>query len=326
MNSPNPPPDLREIQRWFQAVITHPAGVARGAATHPAGGPSGSPLPVADRITASSKLDAESRLSVYADAYYARLLECLGDVYPILVRTVGEEVFHELAFDYLQSHPSRRYTLNVLGQEFPRFLARERPPKENSAELDWADFVIDLARFEWALFEVFDGPGSEDLPQLDLSQYTGDPDTFAASRLILAPGTQLFEAAFPVSDHFNAVRNAPTDPEPEWDLPAPIPTYLALSRSDFVVRRHPLSAGEHAALACLQRGATVAESLEAALAIEPVKPAQIQAWFSRWALEGFFAAVENGNGEAFGVQLWNRRCSEANLRKNHGVGHADFST
>ncbi|MBN9692489.1 MAG: putative DNA-binding domain-containing protein [Verrucomicrobia bacterium] len=294
MSSPNPPPDLSEVQRWFQAVITHPSGVARGAAAHSADGSAGTPLQIADRITASSKLDAESRLSVYADAYYARLLECLGDVYPILVRTVGEDVFHELAFDYLQSHPSRRYTLNVLGQEFPGFLARERPPKDNTCELDWADFVIDLARFEWALFEVFDGPGPEDLPHLDLSQYAGNPDTFAASRLILAPGMQLFEAAFPVSDHFNAVRSAPTDPQPEWDLPAPVPTYLALSRRDYVVRRHPLSVGEHAALSRLQSGATISDSLEAALAIEPVAPAQIQAWFSRWAREGFFIAVEEG--------------------------------
>lgn len=295
MSSSTPPPELTDVQRWFQAVITHPAGVTGGAAAQPARSDTGIPCQVADLITASSTLDAESRLSVYADAYYARLIECLSDVYPILARTVGAEAFQELAFDYLQSHPSRRYTLNVLGRDFPGFLARERPPRETAGELDWADFVIDLARFEWALFEVFDGPGPEDLPQLDLTQYAGDPATFAASRLVFAPGVQLFEAAFPVSDHFNAVRSAPTDPEhePEWDLPTPVPTALALSRRDFVVRRHPLSAPEHAALARLLSGATVSESLEAALAIEP---AQIQAWFLRWAREGFFTAVESGYG------------------------------
>ncbi len=283
-------PDLREIQRWFQAVITHPDGVVAGATSE--AGPSGAtPARVADLITASSTLDAESRLSVYANAYFGRLVECLGDVYPVVRRTVGDEVFEELAMDYLQAHPSRRYTLNVLGQAFPGFLAVHRPPREPEGGLDWADFILDIARFEWALFEVFDGPGPEELPAPELSSPDVGLDGFAECRFELVPGFQLFRASFAVSEHFNRAREAP--PDEEFELPEPRPCLLALVRRDYVVRRHPLSAQEITALGLLRDGGTVAEAIEAAFAMEAVEPETVQAWFARWAREGFFQSVRS---------------------------------
>jgi len=290
-SSPNPP-DLSVVQRWFQAVITHPGGVAAGAASSEARECFDQPVTdVASLITDSSRLDAESRLAVYADAYYARLIECLSEVFPMLRRTLGEEVFKDFAFDYLQSHPSRRYTLNVLGLQFPPFLAAHRPPRETDGAPDWADFIIELARFEWAMYVVFDGPGTEDLPNFDTTALMSlAPESIDSRRLQLAPCVHLFHADFPVSDFFTSARKSP--PEADLETPEPAPLYLALSRRDYLVRRHPLSRAEFAALEVLRDGGTIGAALQQALALESVEPPQIQAWFARWAREGFFTGIQ----------------------------------
>ncbi|HAB19952.1 MAG TPA: DNA-binding domain-containing protein [Verrucomicrobiota bacterium] len=295
MSSPAPhaPLELSLVQRWFQAVITHPGGVAAGAASAAAQecfSHGQASQAVGSLVTDSSKLDAEARLAVYADAYYARLVECLGDVFPVLKRTLGEEVFHDFAFDYLQAYPSRRYTLNVLGTHFAEFLSTNRPPRESETTPDWADFIIDLARFEWVIYEVFDGPGTEDVPSFNATQLTArsaeDPGKL---RLQIAPCLRLFRADFPVSDFFTAARKAA--PDDALEAPNPSPTFVAISRTDYVVRRHPLQPAEHAALAALVGGATVGDAIIRALAAESVAPEQIEAWFARWAREGFFTGV-----------------------------------
>ena len=177
-------PALDVVQRWFQAVITHPEGVAGGLAS-----------PAADRfvplsrgglerlVRRSSRLTAEQRLSIYANAYYARLLECLADCFPVLHRVLGVEVFAGFAFDYLQRYPSRSYTLDRLAESFPRFLDETRPdrpapgegrqapepgsdPEPAQAPPAWPDFLIDLATLELAIAKVFDGPGAEGEPLL----------------------------------------------------------------------------------------------------------------------------------------------------------------
>ena len=77
----------------------------------------------------SKRRTSVERLEVYANAYYARLLECLRDEFPALLHAVGEEVFDGLAFGYLQAYPSTSYTLSNLSRNFARFLEETRPPR-----------------------------------------------------------------------------------------------------------------------------------------------------------------------------------------------------
>src|SRR6266404_5991762 len=184
-----PPEEVSRVQRWFQAVVTHPDGVEAGAASEEAQRLSGLPPGQLEKvITRSRALSAAERLAIYANAYHTRLLECLGEVYPMLKRALGEEAFEGFAFGYLQEFPSRSYTLNELGRHFPSYLQETRPPSDHSSPeaaptdsengqpalvQDWPDFLIDLARLEWAIYEVFDGPGLEGQPLLTTDQLLG---------------------------------------------------------------------------------------------------------------------------------------------------------
>jgi hypothetical protein len=370
-------PPLDVVQRWFQAVVTHPAGAAAGAAS-----PAAQcilQLGRLDRgalerlVRRSSRLTAEERLSIYANAYYARLLECLRGGFPVLAHVLGAETFDSFAFDYLQRYPSRSYTLDHLAESFPRFLEETRPdrppPAGAAAPADaeaaprpayqerglpggeaeghppaWPDFLIDLAILELEIARVFDGPGAEGEPLLAPADLlaAGAGAGFAAACLSPVPCLCLLRFRYPVNAFYSAARahlsqlaaaaaaaapgetsetlavpgSPPSLPARQWhataagssspsqptaaapaDLPFPEPAeeHVALSRTDFVVRRHELTPFEFAVLGALLRGATVGEAIAGAAAASELSDdelaARLDAAFRRFTAAGFFRAA-----------------------------------
>ena len=66
------PRDLDVVQRWFQAVISHPGGIERGMESAEAQKRIAIRRDELERVVRRSRrLDAGERLSVYANAYYA---------------------------------------------------------------------------------------------------------------------------------------------------------------------------------------------------------------------------------------------------------------
>ena len=286
------PRSLDVVQRWFQAVVTHPAGIEVGAVSDEA-----QALIRLDRgeleavVRRSRNLTAAERISIYANAYYSRLLECLGANYPILKQTLGEEVFDSFAFEYLQQYPSRSYTLDHLGESFAKFLQETRPEEEGE-EVGWPDFLIDLATFEWAIAKVFDGPGVEGKTLLTPEALQSfPPERFAEARLVPVPCLHVMTFRFPINAYYTAARR-------QEDVPVPDPgeEHVVLTRRDFIVRRYPLTAPQEALLSAILNGATVGEAIEAAAAVaddldDEALAAELRAWFRFWVAEGFFLEV-----------------------------------
>lgn len=283
--------DLEQVERWMQAVITHPEGVESGIT---------SPIArqqidvTADRVeevvTRSNAQTAIDRLRIYANAYYARLLECLRAEFPALLHALGEDTFNAFAFGYLQAYPSRSYTLNQLGANFPAYLRETRP--EDSKPGSWPDFLIDLATLERAYNEVFDGPGvegqqllsPESLRQLTLEQWL-------QSSLQPVPCLRLLRFDFPIHEYISSVRQGKSPA-----VPAAEPTWLVITRRDYIVRRFAVSESEHALLQLLAAGHCVGEALRtiAEQSETPIETFahQIGDWFSTWARWGFFSLIK----------------------------------
>jgi Putative DNA-binding domain len=292
------PRSLDVVQRWFQAVVTHPEGVDGGAASAEA-----QRLIHLQRgeleavIRRSRNLTAAERLSIYANAYYARLLECLAAFYPVLQRALGEEVFASFAFEYLQRHPSQSYTLDRLGESFASFLEETRPDSGELGESDgigWPDFLIDLAVLEWNVARVFDGPGVEHQPLLTAEDLQSlPPERFGDARLVPVPCLRLLEFRYPVNAYFTAARQAAAGED--LPVPEPEPERVALNRRDFVVRRYALTPPQHALLAKVLAGSSVSEAIAAAAAASDLDDdalaAELRSWFRLWAAEGFFLSV-----------------------------------
>ena len=150
------------------------------------------------------------RLAIYQNAYFARLLECMHSIYPLLLRAMGEEAFDALAVGYLHAYPSRSYTLDQLGDEFPRFLDETRPDRDEAGQAteEWPDFLKDLAELESAIGKVFDGPGTEGQPMLSAEQLAAvNPADWPRLRLTPAACLRTMAFRFPVNDYFTAVRS-----------------------------------------------------------------------------------------------------------------------
>ena len=281
--------DLATIQAWMQSVIMNRAGVIDGVMSADARAHIDvSPAEIETVIERSSHQTSVERLEIYAGAYYARLLECLQAEYPIMAKAMGTELFDEFAVEYLERYPSHSYTLNDLGANFPKFLAETRPtsPEEDNS---WLDFLVDLAKLEWCFAEVFDGPGAENQRLLGLNQLKGlDADTWAEVRLTAVPCLRILRLDFPVQVYYRAIRDGDEAVPPERE-----PTWLAISRRNFVVRHHALTPTEAEILGAILAGATVGDAIR-----QSTSPADFDAfaedlrrWFHEWTAEGFFLSV-----------------------------------
>jgi hypothetical protein len=290
---------LDQIQRWMQAVITHPAGVVPGINSERAQ----REIPVSadeaqEVVTRSAALSAVERLGIYANAYFARLLECLREEFPALRHALGEDTFDSLAIDYLREYPSTSYTLAELGKRFPKFLAESFPGIRADRDDDnsggyraWAEFLAELALLERVYGEIFDGPGVEGQRLLDVVQLqTISPADWPQTRLIPVCCLKLVSLQYPVHEYISAIRRK-EDP----GVPEASETWLAVTRKDFVIRRVPLSQPQFAQLGALMEGRSISEAI--------VQSAQwfagnddefsqsLREWFADWSRAGFFLAA-----------------------------------
>lgn len=296
-------PELSVVQRWFQAVVSHPNGIDDGIESERAN----DLIPLSREeleqiVTRSNRVPARDRLAIYANAYYARLIECMGNSFPILKRTLGEQVFNGFAFGYLQKYPSSSYTLGQLGCKFAHYLDETRPDRNSSvrtdgtASVNWPDFLVDLATLEWAIDEVFDGPGIEGKQRLEIGDLQDiAPEQWADAVLRTVPCLRLLQFRYPVSAYYTAMRQ--TADEGALLTPAPSETYLAVTRREYVVRRHPLNRTQYELLTAIQQGhsigAAIAEALVGNVDDDSIAR-ELHGWFRDWTEWRFFEGVDHG--------------------------------
>ena len=292
-----PSTQLRDIQEWFQAAVTCPEADPECEPKSTISGPANGHADVDRLLTRSTRLSAAERLAVYTNAYTARLIDCLTQMYPVLARTLGEEVFGEFALEYLKSHPSRSHTLSNLGKRFAGFLADNRPPRQSGEDLDWADFMVDLSRLEWDIYEIFDGAGMEEVTDtLEPVLLALPPEQWSTLRLVPAPCLRLVSARYPVNVYYTQARGL-HEGEDVPGLPAPADEHLVLSRTDYCVRRYPMAETPFRVLQGLCEGQTIGQALTSVLAAVPAAETPTQAdsvktWFALWRRERFFANAQ----------------------------------
>jgi hypothetical protein len=280
---------LAQLQGWLQSVIMNPAGLLDGIASADARAHIDVlPADVETIIERSSHQTSLERLQIYSGAYYARLLECLRAEFPVLAQALGGELFDEFAVEYLQRYPPHSYTLNELGANLAKYLAETRPTSATE-DNSWLDFLVDLARLEWTFSEVFDGPGAERQTLLGAGQLRSvAEELWPAARLMPVPCLRILKLDFPVQGYYRAVRDGQEAVPPDRE-----PTWLAISRRNYVVRHIPLTPPEAAILEAILAGATVGQAISRAPIPADVDgfAADLQRWFHNWAAEGFFLTL-----------------------------------
>lgn len=219
--------------------------------------------------------DAASRLRIYADAYRLRLIEVLGNDFPITKATLGGEAFDALAFDYLQAHPSTNPSARHFGHAFADWLAAQRDPLHPLSQ---------LARFEWAQGECFD---ATDASSLGIDPVAALPaEAWPALRLRLHPAVRLLTVACNAADILEA--GASDAPLPELRAEAAASFVLWRCGGDVHWRR--LDTDEARALHAIASGETFASLCERLETPRGDGARRAASLLKRWLTDGLLAS------------------------------------
>jgi hypothetical protein len=271
---------LGGLQRWMQSVIVHPGDTGEALSSAVARALV-APERVGDVVLPSATLTPAERVGIYHDMYLLRMEEALETDFPALAHFLGPQGWRDLVRGYVEDHPSRSYTLNVLGRHLPDYVAGRRG-------LRHAGFCRDLARVEWAVTEAFDAPES---PRLDEGAIATVPaESWEGARLVPAAAVRLLAVQHNAGEYLDSMKSESHDhPRPrrrsEW---------VAVSRRDYAVYRTSLSRPSFRLLTDLVDGRTVGEAVKRCLRASRPRPSedQVFAWFREWARAGLFQSVE----------------------------------
>lgn len=134
-------------------------------------------------------LAVAGRLSIYAEGYFARLVEALEDDFKVLRALMDEDDFRSLVADYLVEYPSQYTNIGEAGLNLPKFV-------RDSDLTDSQPFLFDLVTLEWAFVRAF---YADDHDHFDVSALaSASPDAWAAATLTLSPSLQRLEVDYPV--------------------------------------------------------------------------------------------------------------------------------
>ncbi|PTQ73221.1 DUF2063 domain-containing protein [Pseudomonas sp. GV071] len=235
----------------------------------------GQPAPaLLSSLQGSATLSAETGLAIYHNAYRARLQEALRGDFPALLALLGDEVFAQLAGDYLQANPSEHFSLRWLGARFAGFLA----------EPAWAE----LARLEWAFTLAFDAPPGSPLTLTQMASLA--PAEWPELRVRCLPSVQWLELHYNSLAIWRAVKN-------DQPLLASAPLAEAQTclvwRADLQGQFRTLGPDEAVALhGMVEQGWSFAE-LCLSLAERAENPAALAAgWLKQWLSEGLLQRAE----------------------------------
>ncbi len=271
------------MQHWLRQLITEPSGVEAALAEE--GDAQGAQL--AALVRGDRGLAPVDRLAVYANAYFARLHDCLRDDFGALARALGPEAFHDLVKTYLMMYPPARPSLRHAGAHLVEHLATE-PFAEIFTRR--CPYVADLGQLEWAMAEAFYAADSPILVREDLAAVA--PDGWIDLRFETVPSLRLLTCTWPV--HVVRERFDREDAELTWDEAPPLvagPTCLRIWRLDERVRYRAIARLEVDALGAARAHesfAAICDRLASAVGAAEAAP-QAAALLSSWISDGLLA-------------------------------------
>ena len=228
-------------------------------------------------VEGRGRLGSAERLGVYAEMYWARLLDVLRDDFPRVAAVLGGDRFTALAGTYLERQPSTHPSVRWVGAHFADFLAEHGPDEQ--------PFLADLARLEWTRLAVFDAVDAVPLRLEALRAIP--PSTWPRLTFRPVPALRVLRCAWPVHELWAA-----DDPKAAATLMRPAATVLRVWREAFTVYQTHVDTVEQVALRQLLAGApfgVMCDRLEALLP-PPAVAQEAGALILRWVEDQILAS------------------------------------
>jgi hypothetical protein len=231
---------------------------------------------------AQGLVDSDVGLSIYANAYHARLREALEADHPVLAVYLGDELWAEFCSGYIKAHPSQVRSLRHFGLSVPGWLAANKPFSAHP-------LIAELARFEREMMDVFD---SADAGRTD---WTGmqalDAQAWPAMRLRFHPSVRLLPQATNAVDVWRALKDERVPPAA---CPASAPARLLWRDEERITRFRPVESLEltamHACFVEAEDFAGMCDRLSQEVSPSEV-PAQAIGFLRQWFDEGIIEAL-----------------------------------
>jgi len=268
---------MQGLMEWMQGVIVDPRPDDRVE--------DGESSRAAQWVKPTDNLTSYERVHIYRCQYLIRMRDALKLDYPALARYLKDNRFLALVTAYVQSHPSRHYSLYRLGDNFPEFIARCREQPQRA-------FCSELARLERAVSQVVKARTGVPLVALPPTE------SWTFTRLVPMPEMQLLTFFYPVNDYFQST----VDNTPPLNL-RPRDSWIAVFRMGFEVARLDMRRHEYRALSALVEGNSLHDTITlATTGPDALDAEEIMACFTRWCSLGlFFEARPLASGSAAAV-------------------------
>ncbi len=288
--------DLADLQRSVWQLISRPLAPGNRMQKRAADGRATSTV-VGEIIKPNDRLTSFERLEIYNRMYWFRVLDSLYEDCPGLRAVLGDKQFMRLIEAYMIKYPSRSFTLRNLPDRLAQFIKEEPRWTRPHAKL-----CYDLARFEWAQIEVYDGAA---LPLFTIDDLLdANPEKL---RLSLQPYLQLLEVGYPVDDYLITIKkraallrgdasNAPTgvskSRRSRVARPKPGRRQIAVHRFGGIIYFKRLEPAACKVLLAIQAGQPLAQALATGLPRSnqgrEAWAIKVQGWFKNWMELGWF--------------------------------------
>lgn len=207
---------------------------------------------IAEQIVGETPEFKQIRLNVYHEGYVLRLLEIMGKNYIVLKTLMGEELFEQVAYEYIRACPSQHFSVSYIGRHFSEFLANHLSDQQ-IIEPVW----VEIAQFEWAMQLIIEG---EDAPQLTFADMSAlKPESWGDIVLLPHPSLKILPFHYATPTLWQAVRH---DRERPALLRQEKPTQWLMWRFNRQVFFFATTFEQYTMMTALQQGETFSQVCE----------------------------------------------------------------
>ncbi|MGD2169258.1 MAG: DNA-binding domain-containing protein [Chlamydiota bacterium] len=127
-------------------------------------------------------LTSAQRVAIYNEQYWLRLVSCLKNDFPLLVRLFGEKDFeHKIARRYLEKYPPSSWSLYILGENMAKWVEDHYP---NEME---KPFILEASKVDYGYMLSFFSAEYPSVQNLELT-----------TKISLQPHAHLFNLPFDI--------------------------------------------------------------------------------------------------------------------------------
>lgn len=236
---------------------------------------------IEQHVVGTRKVPIATRLGIYGDGYLSRLIEALEANFPVLSELLGEGDFSALGTAYVRSHDSAFFSIRYYGDRLAGFLATE--PAYASAPV-----LAELARWEWAMTEVFDAADAAPIGTDALAKIA--PESWGGLSFDWHPSVRRLALAWNAPQIWKAVTDDAEPPEVAFSAE---PVEWVLWRQDLRTYFRSLQKAEAAVLDAARQGQCFGElcALISEEAGEDQAPAKAAGFLRDWVESGLIIAT-----------------------------------